>query len=36
MNFKIEFAETALEDYEYWKKTNNQKIIDKIKIGRFN
>ena len=32
MNFKIEFTETALEDYEYWKKTNNQKIIDKIKI----
>lgn len=32
MNFKIEFSDTAMEDYYYWKKTNNQKVIDKIKI----
>lgn len=31
MNFKIEFTDTAMEDYDYWKKTNNQKVIDKIK-----
>lgn len=32
MSFNIKFTETALEDYEYWKKSNNKKIIDKIKI----
>ncbi len=32
MSFNIKFTETALEDYEYWKKTNSKKIIDKIKI----
>lgn len=31
MNFSIEFSETALEDYKYWKNTNNIKMIDRIK-----
>jgi len=31
MSFKIEFTDTAMEDYNYWKKTNNEKVIDKIK-----
>ncbi|MEO1013408.1 MAG: Txe/YoeB family addiction module toxin [Bacteroidota bacterium] len=31
MSFRIEFSDTAMEDYEYWKKTNNVKIIAKIK-----
>lgn len=31
MSFRIEFSKTATEDYQYWKKTNNAKIIDKIK-----
>ncbi len=31
MSFKIEFTETAMEDYQYWKKTNNKKVISKIK-----
>jgi len=31
MSFKIEFTDTAIEDYNYWKKTNNEKVIDKIK-----
>ena len=32
MSFSIEFSDTALEDYQYWKKTNNKKIIEKIKV----
>jgi len=32
MSFSIEFSDTALEDYQYWKKTNNKKVIEKIKI----
>ena len=32
MSFSIEFSDTALEDYQYWKKINNKKIIEKIKI----
>lgn len=31
MNFSIEFSDDALEDYNFWKKTNNLKIINKIK-----
>lgn len=31
MSFRIEFSDTAMEDYAYWKKTNNVKVIDKIK-----
>ena len=31
MSFSIEFTNTALEDYDFWKKTNNIKVIDKIK-----
>jgi len=31
MRFKVEFSATAKEDYEYWKKTNNEKVIAKIK-----
>jgi toxin YoeB len=31
MSFSIEFSEDALEDYNFWKKTNNTKIINKIK-----
>ena len=31
MNFRVEFTDTAMEDYQYWKKTNNDKIIAKIK-----
>lgn len=31
MSFKIEFTDTAMEDFNYWKKTNNIKVIDKIK-----
>jgi toxin YoeB len=31
MGFRVEFADTANEDYEYWKKTNNEKVIVKIK-----
>lgn len=31
MSFRIEFSDTAIEDYNYWKKTNNAKIIAKIK-----
>lgn len=31
MSFSIEFSDTALEDYQYWKKTNNKKVIEKIK-----
>ncbi len=31
MSFKIEFTETAMEDYQYWKKTNNKKVVSKIK-----
>jgi toxin YoeB len=32
MSFSIEFSDTALEDYQYWKKTNNKKVIEKIKV----
>ncbi|MEE9361357.1 MAG: Txe/YoeB family addiction module toxin [Cellulophaga sp.] len=32
MNFSIEFSDTAMEDYNYWKKTNNIKVINKIKV----
>lgn len=32
MSFRIEFSDTAIEDYNYWKKTNNAKIIAKIKV----
>ncbi|PHS65726.1 MAG: Txe/YoeB family addiction module toxin [Flavobacterium sp.] len=32
MSFSIEFSDTAMEDYQYWKKTNNKKVIKKIKI----
>lgn len=31
MGFRVEFADTANEDYEYWKKTNSEKVIAKIK-----
>lgn len=31
MHFRVEFTDTAEEDYEYWKKTNNEKVIAKIK-----
>lgn len=31
MRFRVEFSDTAKEDYEYWKKTNNEKVIAKIK-----
>ncbi len=31
MSFSIEFTDTALEDYNFWKKTNNIKVINKIK-----
>jgi len=31
MSFNIEFTETAVEDYNFWKKTNNAKILNKIK-----
>lgn len=31
MSFNIEFTDTALEDYNFWKKTNNTKILNKIK-----
>lgn len=28
---KIVFSETALNEYKYWKDTNNSKILSKIK-----
>jgi len=31
MSFSIEFTDTALEDYNFWKKTNNLQILNKIK-----
>ncbi|TRW26566.1 Txe/YoeB family addiction module toxin [Flavobacterium zepuense] len=31
MSFSIEFTETALEDYNFWKKTNNIQVLNKIK-----
>ena len=31
MSFSIEFSDTAMEDYQYWEKTNNKKVIEKIK-----
>jgi len=31
MSFSIEFTDTALEDYNFWKKTNNLQIQNKIK-----
>ncbi|WP_026991271.1 Txe/YoeB family addiction module toxin [Flavobacterium subsaxonicum] len=31
MSFSIEFTNTALEDYNFWKKTNNLQILNKIK-----
>lgn len=31
MLFSIEFSDTALEDYEYWKNTENTRVIQKIK-----
>lgn len=31
MNFDFEFTPSAHEDYLYWKKTNNQKVINRIK-----
>lgn len=31
MGFRVEFADTVNEDYEYWKKTSNEKVIAKIK-----
>ena len=32
MPFSIEFSATANEDYQYWKKTGNTKVIEKIKV----
>lgn len=31
MSFSIEFTDTALEDYNFWKKTNNVQVLNKIK-----
>lgn len=31
MSFSIAFTDTAMEDYNFWKKTNNIKLLEKIK-----